>query len=186
MTAPAPRVRPNREHRQRVGLLMVHTGDGKGKSTAAFGMALRAAGHGMTVAIVQFIKGSRDCGELRAFERFPEITGHRAGEGFTWEVRDDDRQRALAAWGMERAADAIAAGVDLLVLDEVNIVLDKGFFDTDALLALLGGRPAGMHVCCTGRRAPAALVDAADLVTEMRLVKHPWQQGIRAQRGVEF
>lgn len=186
MTIPAPRQRKNLEHRERVGLLMVHTGDGKGKSTAAFGMAIRAAGHGMRVVIVQFIKGSRDCGELHALRRFPEITLHRAGEGFTWEVRDDDRQAALARWGMERAAEALAAGVDLLILDEVHIVLDKGFYDTDALLALLAARPDGIHVCCTGRHAPQALIDAADLVTEMRCIRHPWQQKIRAQRGIEF
>ncbi|MCB9776954.1 MAG: cob(I)yrinic acid a,c-diamide adenosyltransferase [Alphaproteobacteria bacterium] len=165
---------------------MVHTGDGKGKSTAGFGMAIRAAGQGMRVVIVQFLKGNRDAGELHAFERFPEITVHRAGEGFTWEVRDDARQAELAAWGMDRARDAIADGVDLLILDEVNIALAKGFFPLTDLLAILADRPAGMHVCCTGRNAPGPLMDAAQLVTEMRPVKHPWDQGIVAQRGIEF
>ena len=116
MKEPTPKMRKMRQNRDRVGLLIVNTGNGKGKSTASFGMAIRAAGHGMKVHIVQFIKGSRDAGELHAMERFEEITIERAGEGFTWEVRSDDRQKELAKWGMERVKEAIKSGVDLLVL----------------------------------------------------------------------
>ena len=165
---------------------MVNTGNGKGKSTASFGMAVRAVGHGMQVHIVQFIKGSRDAGELHALAKLDGITIERAGEGFTWEVRSDERQTDLAEWGMARVEAAIQAGVDLLILDEVNIVLDKGFYDTQRFIDLLATRPDHMHVCCTGRRAPQALMDAAHLVTEMTLVKHPFKAGIRAQPGVEF
>ena len=186
MKEPSPRVRPARSNRERVGLVIVNTGNGKGKSTASFGMAIRAAGHGMRVHIVQFIKGSRDAGELAAMARFDEITIDRAGEGFTWEVRSDERQKQLADWGMARAQEAIERGVDLLILDEVNIVLDKGFYDTDALLDILASRPPEMHVCCTGRRAPEALLEVAHLATEMKLLKHPFKQGIHAQAGVEF
>ncbi len=186
MTGPRPVIRPNRAHRERRGLVLVHTGDGKGKTTAALGLALRAAGHGMTVHVVQFIKGSREAGELAALARIPEITVERAGEGFTWEVRSDARQRELAAWGLERARAALASGVDLLVLDEINVVLAKGFLPVAALLDLLDSRDPEVHVCCTGRRAPPELVEAADLVTEMRLVRHPFRQGVRAQPGVEF
>ena len=186
MKEPTPKMRKMRQNRDRVGLLIVNTGNGKGKSTASFGMAIRAAGHGMKVHIVQFIKGSRNAGELHAMERFEEITIERAGEGFTWEVRSDDRQKELAKWGMERVKEAIKSGVDLLVLDEVNIVLDKGFYDTNEFIQILASRPEDMHVCCTGRRAPEALIEAAHLATEMTLLKHPFRQGIRAQPGVEF
>ena len=186
MKAPEPKMKKMRKNRERVGLLVVNTGNGKGKSTASFGMAIRAAGHGMKVHIVQFIKGSRDAGELKAFEKFEEITVDRAGEGFTWEVRSDERQKELAKWGMERVVEAIQNNVDLLILDEVNIVLDKGFFDTEEFLQIIQSRPDEMHVCCTGRRAPASLIEAAHLATEMTLLKHPFKQGIRAQAGVEF
>lgn len=183
--APDPRVRPVLQSRERVGLLIVNTGDGKGKSTAAFGMALRCVGHGMQARVVQFIKGSRDAGELVALERLgvPVI---RAGEGFTWEVRSDERQRELAAWGLERAREAVADGIDLLILDEVNIALNKGFLPLDDFLAFLASRPPALHVACTGRGAPEALIQAADLVTQFNLVKHPFDRGIRAQPGVEF
>ncbi len=187
MSRPEAKKRRTAQNRERVGLVIVNTGAGKGKSTAAFGTAIRAAGHGMRVHIVQFIKGSRDYGELAALERFPEIGLERAGEGFTWEVRSEERQRELAAWGMDRARAAAGAGdLDLLILDEVNIALSKGFYPTEALLDFLAERPPKLHVICTGRYAPEALIERADLVTEMRLVKHPFQAGIRAQPGVEF
>lgn len=187
---PAPRPRRPVENRERVGLLIVHTGEGKGKSTAAFGMGMRALGHGMRVAVLQFIKGSRPCGELVSLERLG-ATVVRAGEGFTWEVRAEERQRELAAWGLDRARELLArppaeGGADLLVLDEVNVALGKGFLPVDAVLGALARRAAGVHVVCTGRHAPAALLDAADLVTRFELVKHPYQRGIRAQPGVEF
>ena len=184
MKPPAPKARPVRENAERVGLVLVHTGDGKGKSTSAFGLALRAVGHGMRVHVVQFIKGSREYGELDSLARLG-VTVERAGEGFTWEVRSDERQKELAAWGMERARAAIP-GVDVLVLDEINVALGKGFLPLDDLKALLDSRPAGVHVVCTGRYAPEALLELADLVTRHQLVKHPYQKGIKAQPGVEF
>ncbi|MFZ5478178.1 MAG: cob(I)yrinic acid a,c-diamide adenosyltransferase [Myxococcota bacterium] len=185
MKPPSPRTRRVAENEERVGLLLVHTGDGKGKTTSAFGVALRAAGQDMRVHVVQFIKGSREAGEVTALRRLG-VPVERAGEGFTWEVRSDERQRELAAFGMERAMAAVAGGLDVLVLDEVNIALAKGFLDVGEFLAWLGSLPDELHVLCTGRGAPAALVEAADLVTEHKLVKHPFERGIRAQRGVEF
>lgn len=185
MRPPTPKHRPVAENRERVGLVLVHTGDGKGKSTAAFGMALRAVGHGHRVHIVQFIKGSREYGELSSLARLG-VAVERAGEGFTWEVRSDTRQQELAAWGMDRARAAVAGGLDLLILDEVNIALGKGFLPVESLLAFLRERPPELHVVCTGRYAPEALIEAADLVTRHELVRHPYQRGVRAQPGVEF
>lgn len=182
---PDPKPRRMVQNKERVGLVLVHTGDGKGKSTSAFGLALRAVGHGMRVHVIQFIKGSRDYGELDTLARLG-VTVERAGEGFTWEVRSDERQRELAAWGLARAQEAIARGLDVLVLDEVNIVLGKGFLPVETLLELLKTRPPELHVVCTGRYAPDALIEAADLVTRHELVKHPFQRGVRAQPGVEF
>lgn len=185
MKPPSPRMRKVAENKERVGLLLVHTGDGKGKTTSAFGVALRAAGQDMRVHVVQFIKGSREAGEVTALRRLG-VPVERAGEGFTWEVRSDERQRELAAYGVERAKAAVASGLDVLVLDEVNIALGKGFLPVDEFLAWLGSLPDELHVLCTGRGAPVALIEAADLVTEHKLVKHPFERGIRAQRGVEF
>ena len=184
---PSPIKREVVENRERVGLVMVNTGNGKGKSTAAFGMALRAAGHGMKVHIVQFIKGSRDYGELTALARFDEVTIERAGEGFTWEVRSDERQRELARFGMNQAKAAVATGeLDLLVLDEVNIALSKSFYPVGDMLDFLEHKPKDLHVMLTGRYAPDPILEAANLVTEFELVKHPFQEGIVAQPGVEF
>lgn len=185
MRPPEPRVRPVAQNRERVGLVLVHTGDGKGKSTSAFGLALRAVGHGMRVHIVQFIKGSREYGELDSLAKLG-VTVERAGEGFTWEVRSDTRQQELASWGMARAAEAISSGVDVLILDEVNIALGKGFYPLPDFLGFLSARPPELHVVCTGRYAPDALIEVADLVTRHELVKHPFQRGVRAQPGVEF
>lgn len=185
MKPPSPRMRKVAANKDRIGLLLVHTGDGKGKTTSAFGVALRAAGQDMRVHVVQFIKGSREAGEVIALKRLG-VPVERAGEGFTWEVRSDERQRELAAYGMERAKAAVAGGLDVLVLDEVNIALAKGFLPVDEFLDWLGSVPDELHVLCTGRAAPAALIEAADLVTEHTLVKHPFERGIRAQRGVEF
>ncbi len=185
MNGPDPKMRPVVENRERVGLVLVHTGDGKGKSTSAFGLALRAVGHGMRVHIVQFIKGSRVYGELDSLARLG-VTVERAGEGFTWEVRSDARQQELAAWGMARAKEAVAQGLDILILDEVCIALGKGFLPIDEFLSFLANRPPELHVVCTGRYAPDALLEAADLVTRHELVRHPFQRGVRAQPGVEF
>ena len=170
------------------GLLIVFTGNGKGKTTAALGMALRAAGHGLRVLILQFIKGSWRYGELDALARFPEIEIKTLGSGFTWKKPNLDEDRVMAELGWVEAAGAIQRGeVDMIVLDELNIVLAYGLLPLEPVLQTLLARPARLHVVITGRGAPAGLLDAADLVTEMQQVKHPYHdQGIAAQKGVEF
>jgi cob(I)alamin adenosyltransferase len=170
------------------GLVIVFTGNGKGKTTAALGMALRAAGHGMRVLILQFIKGSWRYGELDALARFPEIEIRPLGTGFTWKKESLDEDRVLAEQGWAGAAGAIQRGeVDMIVLDELNIVLAYGLLPLAPVLQVLSARPPGLHVVITGRGAPQGLLDAADLVTEMQAVKHPYHdQGIAAQKGVEF
>ncbi len=170
------------------GLLIVHTGPGKGKSSAAFGMALRCVGHDMRVGVVQFIKGAWDSGERRALERFPDLVTFRAmGEGFTWETQDRgrDTENASAAW--ETAKEMIAdASYRMVILDELNVALRYDYLDLNEVLGVLEARPGGNHVVVTGRNAPSQLVAAADLVTEMKLVKHPLRAGVKAQAGVEF
>jgi len=170
------------------GLLLVHTGTGKGKTTAAIGLILRALGNGMRVALVQFVKGRWPSGERVALERFAELlTVKVMGEGFTWETQDRARDRAAAerAWAAS-ATFLTDPAVELVVLDELNIVLRDGVLPLDAVLEALAKRPARQHVVITGRNAPPALIEAADLVTEMTLVKHPFRAGIKAQRGIEF
>lgn len=169
------------------GLLLVHTGTGKGKSSAAFGMVARALGHGLRVGVVQFIKGPSETGEETFFRRFPEVSFHVMGEGFTWETRDRERdiRAARAAWAQARAFLA-DAGIALLVLDELNIALKLGYLPLDEVLLSLAGRPPHQHVVITGRGAPRALIDQADTVTEMRLVKHAYSAGIKAQPGIEY
>lgn len=174
---------------KRKGLLIVNTGMGKGKTTAAFGVAVRAAGRGMRVGIVQFIKpGTANFGELRAARRLGiDVIG--TGDGWTWKSKDLDQSAALAAHGWKLARERIASGAyDLLVLDEFTYPLHFGWLDTAAVVEWLAEhKPAMLHLVITGRYAPPHLVDAADLVTDMRLVKHPFEdQGIRAQPGVEF
>lgn len=172
------------------GLLIVHTGPGKGKTTAAIGMALRVVGHGGRVGILQFIKGSGnwDTAERRALESFGEQVEFRImGEGFTWETQDRERDRAAcrAAWAVAEAW--IAGGeFDMVILDELNIALRYDYLDLAEVLAALAAKPADLHVVVTGRNAPEALVEAADLVTEMTMVKHPFRAGVKAQAGVEF
>lgn len=169
------------------GVVVVNTGNGKGKSTAGFGMLARALGHGMRVGVVQFIKGSSTTGEEAFFRRFPEVEYHVMGEGFTWETQDRvrDTAAAQAAWvvagGMLRNP-----GIALVLLDELNIALKLGYVAVDDVLAALRARPAAQHVVITGRGAPDALIDYADTVTDMHLVKHAFQAGIRAQQGVEL
>ena len=168
-------------------LLIVHTGSGKGKSTAAFGLVLRALGHGWPVGVVQFIKGAWDTGERRILERFPEVRWHTMGEGFTWETQDRARDVAAA-----RAAWATAQGlmadprIRLLVLDELNIALRYDYLPLADVVATLHGRRADLHVVVTGRNAKPELIEAADLVTEMSLVKHHFAAGVKAQLGIEF
>lgn len=170
------------------GLLMVHTGNGKGKSTAAFGLILRAAGHGFRVGLVQFTKGTWATGEDAALARFADLVDrHVMGEGFTWDTQDRDRDiaAAMAAWGKAKALMADPA-YRLVVLDELNIVLRYGYLDVAEVVATLATRREGLHVLVTGRNAKPELVAAADLVTEFVAVRHPFQAGIKAQAGIEF
>ncbi|GBR04898.1 MULTISPECIES: cob(I)yrinic acid a,c-diamide adenosyltransferase [Asaia] len=170
------------------GLLAVHTGPGKGKSTAAFGLALRMLGYERKVVVVQFIKGAWDTGERRALMRFGDLAQfHALGEGFTWETQDRERDIAACARAWEQALIALAQEeVALVVLDELNIALRYGYLDEATVMAGLNNRPPQQHVVITGRNAPAWLTEAADLVTEMTLVKHHFKNGVKAQQGVEF
>jgi cob(I)alamin adenosyltransferase len=170
------------------GLLMVHTGPGKGKSTAAFGLALRMVGRGRPVGVVQFIKGAWTTGERDAFSRFGDlIEWHAMGEGFTWETQDRARDIAAAERAWQRATEMMRRpGLGLLVLDELNIALRYDYLDEAAVLAGLAARPPALHVVVTGRNARPALIAAADLVTEMALIKHHFAAGVRAQEGIEF
>jgi cob(I)alamin adenosyltransferase len=170
------------------GLLMVHTGNGKGKTTAALGLVLRAVGHGWPVGMVQFIKGGRPSGELVALARFTDLVRCRVmGEGFTWETQDRARDiaAAAAAWAEARAMIA-EPRYRLVVLDELTIALRHGFLAIPEVVAALSARRPDLHIAVTGRHAPPELLAAADLVTEMRAVRHPFQAGIKAQPGIEF
>jgi cob(I)alamin adenosyltransferase len=170
------------------GLLIVHTGKGKGKSTAAFGMIFRHVGHGMKSGVVQFVKGSWGTGERTVLERFPELVTIKAmGEGFTWETQDRERDVAHAKAGWEEAKRMIAdPDLRMVLLDELNIVLRYDYLAWDDVKAVLMARPAGKHIVITGRNAKDELIEMADLVTEMEQVKHPFRSGVKAQAGVEF
>ena len=169
------------------GVLLVLTGNGKGKSSSAFGMLARALGHGMRVGVVQFIKGRGSTGEELFFRRFPEVAYHVMGEGFTWETQDKERdvRAAQAAWAVA-AALLRDTEVALIVLDELNIALLYRYLPLADVVTALRARPARQHVVITGRGAPAELVELADTVTDMRPVKHAFESGVRAQRGVEL
>lgn len=170
------------------GVFLVNSGNGKGKSSSAFGMVARALGHGMKVGVVQFIKGAATTGEEAFFRRFPEeVSFHVMGEGFTWETQDRQRDiaKAQAAWDVARQLLADPQ-IGLVVLDEVNIALKHGYLELDTVLADIAARPPMQHVVATGRGAQPAMVEAADTVTEMGLVKHAFKAGIKAQKGVEF
>ncbi|MBZ8132580.1 cob(I)yrinic acid a,c-diamide adenosyltransferase [Afifella sp. IM 167] len=170
------------------GLLIVHTGKGKGKSTAAFGLVFRALGNGMKVGIVQFVKGKWETGERQALEKFADqVTMATMGEGFTWETQDRGRDIAAARGAWEKAKAMIADGEhDLVLLDELNIVLRYDYLPVEEVLDALAQRPEMKHVVITGRNAKDELVEAADLVTDMTQVKHPFRSGVKAQRGIEF
>jgi cob(I)alamin adenosyltransferase len=171
------------------GLVIVHTGAGKGKTTAALGMVLRSLGHGYHVAIVQFIKGAWEPAEKRAFEPWgSQLAFHATGEGFTWETQDRERDQAVAQAGWGVALRYLAdAHYRLVLLDEVNIALRQRYLSTVQVLAGIDVRPPQTHVVLTGRGAPAELIERADLVTDMKLIKHPLkEQRIRAQAGIEF
>jgi len=170
------------------GLLIVHTGNGKGKSTAAFGMAIRSLGWGMRVAILQYVKGKWETGERNFFEANPELLTYEVmGEGFTWDTQDRARDIAAARAAWERSkAMILDPAFDLVILDELNIVLRDDTLPFDEVLAFLRDRPLTKHVCITGRGARPELLEIADLVTEFGEVKHPYKAGFKAQKGVEY
>lgn len=169
------------------GLLLILTGNGKGKSSSAFGMVARALGHGLKVGVVQFIKGRTDTGEEAFFSRQPDIEWHVMGDGFTWDTqnREQDTRSAQAAWAVAQRMLGDES-FDLLVFDELTYALNYGYLDSEQVLHDLQSRPEMQHVVITGRAASAALQEIADTVTEMQPVKHAFQAGIRAQKGVEW
>ncbi|MBI3090997.1 MAG: cob(I)yrinic acid a,c-diamide adenosyltransferase [Candidatus Tectomicrobia bacterium] len=171
---------------KRHGLIIVNTGDGKGKTTAALGTAVRAVGAGMKVCIVQFIKGSWDYGELHAAEKLG-IEIHPMGKGFTWEPKKfgEDQKAARAAWEMCKEK-ALSGAYDLVVFDEINYVLDYGFISVEEVVDFLRKKDPKLHLILTGRNAKEEIIEIADLVTEMREIKHPFQKGILAQKGIEY
>ncbi|POR53191.1 cob(I)yrinic acid a,c-diamide adenosyltransferase [Bosea psychrotolerans] len=170
------------------GLLIVNTGPGKGKSTAAFGLILRALGHGWRVGVVQFIKGAWATGERKALDAFGnQIAWHSMGEGFTWETQDKARDIAAARRAFEKAKELMAdETIRLIVLDELNIALRYDYLPLDEVVATLAARRPDLHIVVTGRNAKPELIAAADLVTEMTLVKHHFAAGVKAQAGIEF
>jgi cob(I)alamin adenosyltransferase len=170
------------------GLLIVHTGTGKGKSTAAWGLAMRCLGHGLRLGVVQFVKGRRETGERDFLARFPElVTVKVMGEGFTWETQDRERDVAAARAAWDEALSMLAdPDLHMVILDELNIVLRKDYLPIAEVVDGLRGKRPDLHVVVTGRNAKKELIEAADLVTEMTLVKHPFRDGVKAQIGVEY
>jgi len=170
------------------GLVLIYTGDGKGKTTAALGQALRAAGHGLRVCIIQFIKGAWETGEAKALQAFAELIElHVTGSGFTWQAKDKEevRQTALAGWRLARDK-VLSDDFDLVVLEELTYLVTYGILAEAEVIKLLAMRPPRLHVLITGRAASAGLIAAADLVTEMREIKHPYKIGIQARKGIEW
>lgn len=170
------------------GLVLVHTGDGKGKSSSAFGVIARGLGWGWKVAVVQFIKGEWKTGERQFFERFPDrVVWRTMGEGFTWDTQDRARDIEVAAGALAVARGMLASGdFDLVVLDEINVVMSYDYLEAGAVLEALQARAASTSVILTGRGARGEVIDYADLVTEMREVKHPFTAGVKAQRGLDY
>ena len=170
------------------GLLIVHTGKGKGKSTAAFGLALRAMGNGFRVGVVQFVKGAWKTGERDILAQFPDLVTMKAmGEGFTWDTQDRQRDLAAARAAWEAAKEMIAdPSYRMVILDELNIVLRYDYLPLEEILAVLRDKPCDLHVVVTGRNAKPELIELADLVTEMTQIKHPFREGVKAQPGIEF
>ncbi len=171
------------------GLIIVHTGKGKGKSTAAFGMVFRAIGHGFRTVVIQFVKGAWETGERTILDNFPDLVTVKAmGEGFTWETQDRARDIELsqAAWA-EAKVHILDPDVRMVLLDEINIALRYGYIDIDEVVTFLQNeKPEDTHVLLTGRNAKEELIEIADLVTEMTLIKHPFRSGVKAQAGIEF
>lgn len=192
----AEKMRKKREARNKIlatkteerGLLIVHTGKGKGKSTAAFGMVFRALGNGMRVGVVQFVKGVWNTGERTVLDRFPEqVTINAMGEGFTWDVADRQRDLAAARKAWEQAKALIAdPNYDMVLLDELNICLRYDYLPIEEIVDTLRHKPVGKHVIVTGRNAKDELIEVADLVTEMTEIKHHFRSGVKAQKGIEF
>ena len=171
----------------RKGVLLVNTGIGKGKSSAAFGVVARALGSGMNVAVIQFVKNRSDTGEEAFFRRCSDVRWHVMGEGFTWETQDRERDAAAAQKAWELAQTYLGdPAIDLVVLDEMTYAFKYGWLELDAVLAVLHARPAQQHVIITGRAAPQPLMDAADTVTDMSLVKHAFKSGVAAMPGMEY
>jgi cob(I)alamin adenosyltransferase len=169
------------------GVIVVNTGNGKGKSTAAFGMVARALGHGYKVGVVQFIKGSYSTGEETFFRQFDNVDYHVMGEGFTWETQDRDRDVAAAEAAFAEAERMLAdPSYHLVVMDELNIVLHKQYLPMERVMTALAERPAMQHAVITGRYAPDELTEVADTVSHVKMVKHAFKEGVRAQTGVEL
>ncbi len=192
----AEKMRRKKESRDKIvatktkekGLLIVHTGKGKGKSTAAFGLVFRAIGHGFKICIVQFVKGAWGTGERDVLEKFSDqVTIKAMGEGFTWETQDRQRDIAAATQAWEEAKRMIAdPDLQMVLLDELNIVLRYGYIDLDEVVEVLKAKPEMKHVIVTGRNAKDEIIEIADLVTEMTQIKHPFRDGVKAQVGIEF
>ena len=175
--------------KKRKGLIIVNTGDGKGKSTASFGLALRAAGNKMNVFIMQFMKGPWKVGERKALKKLSEYVEYEAmGDGFTWDTDNPEQDKKTAREAFDIAKEKLMSEkYQIIILDEINYVLEYKFFPLDEFLDTLKNKPESVHVVCTGRNAHAKLIEIADLVTEMKLIKHPYdEQGIPAQKGIEF
>lgn len=170
------------------GLVIVITGTGKGKTTSALGMGLRAVGHGMKLGVVQFIKGAKPTAERTLFEQFPNVDWFTIGDGFTWITQDRERDIATAQKAWAQAAELIGnTDYDMVILDELNTILKYEYVDVNEVLAVLATKPAMQHVIITGRHAPEVLIEAADLVSDIRPIKHPYkEQGVKGQRGIEF
>ena len=183
------RKQPKVDPKKRKGLIIVNTGDGKGKSTAAFGLAMRAAGNKMKVFIMQFMKGPWKAGERKAFESLaPYVEVVPMGDGFTWDTENIEQDKATARKAFEVVKDKLNSGkFEMVIFEEINYVLDYKFLPEDEVLETIKNKPKMTHVVCTGRNASKKLIEMADLVTEMKMIKHPFsEQGIPAQKGIEF
>lgn len=173
--------------REARGLLLIHTGNGKGKSTAAFGLLARALGHGMQAAVIQFIKSRSDTGEEAFFRSNPRLKWHVMGDGFTWETQNPEQDAASARKAWQQACAYLQdESIDLVILDEFTYTLKYGWLSADEVIAALNSRPATQHVVITGRAAPAELIAVADTVSEINLVKHAFQAGVQAMPGIEW
>ena len=183
------RKQPKVDPKKRKGLIIVNTGDGKGKSTAAFGLALRAAGNKMNVFFMQFMKGPWKAGERKAFDSLaPYVEVVPMGDGFTWDTENIEQDKATARKAFEVVKEKLNSGkFEMVIFEEINYVLDYKFLPEDEVLETIKNKPEMTHVVCTGRNASKKLIEMADLVTEMKMIKHPFsEQGIPAQKGIEF